>query len=117
MKTPINTKNFTTLLLAGLSTGIVFAQAGEHAMPPVPPAAPLPAVAAEAPTNLPTPAEAPATPKPKVAEGTLFKSQRVPGDKGGVGSDWVCTYRVGGASKSVQLNESCPDTMRFELKR
>jgi hypothetical protein len=39
----------------------------------------------------------------------LFKSQRVPGDKGGVGSDWVCTYRVAGAS--------CPDTMRFELKR
>ena len=118
MKTSINTRNIATLLLAGLSTAIMFAQASEPAIPPAPPispAAPLPATAAA--ENLPTPAEAPAAPKPKVAEGTLFKSQRVAGDKGGVGSDWVCTYRVAGASKSVQLSESCPDTMRFELKR
>ena len=113
MKTLITIKHIAALLLAGLSIGMVFAQSSEPIIPPV----------TEAPANPPalvtppTKPEAPATAKPKTAEGTLFKSQRVAGDKGGVGSDWVCTYRVAGASKSVQLSESCPDTMRFELKR
>ena len=113
MKTLITIKHIAALLLAGLSIGMVFAQSSEPIIRPI----------TEEPANPPalvtppaTP-EAPAAAKPKTAEGTLFKSQRVAGDKGGVGSDWVCTYRVAGASKSVQLSESCPDTMRFELKR
>ena len=113
MKTLITIKNIAALLLAGLSIGMVFAQSSEPIIPPVTEAPANP----PAPVTPPTTPEAPATAKPKTAEGTLFKSQRVPGDKGGVGSDWVCTYRVAGTTKSVQLSESCPDTMRFELKR
>ena len=113
MKTLITIKTIAALLLAGLSIGMVFAQSSEPIIPPVTEAPANP----PAPVTPPTTPEAPATAKPKTAEGTLFTSQRVAGDKGGVGSDWVCTYRVAGASKSVQLSESCPDTMRFELKR
>ncbi len=116
MKTLISIKHIAALLLAGLSIGMVFAQSSEPAILPVLPVTEAPANPPALVTP-PTTPEPPATAKPKTAEGTLFKSQRVAGDKGGVGSDWVCTYRVAGASKSVQLSESCPDTMRFELKR
>jgi hypothetical protein len=50
-----------------------------------------------------------------VAEGTLFKTQRSKNDKGRF--EWVCTYSVANLKRSVLLDESCPSTMVFELKR
>jgi hypothetical protein len=48
-------------------------------------------------------------------EGTLFKTQRSKNDKGKF--EWVCTYSVANLKRSVLLDESCPSTMVFELKR
>jgi hypothetical protein len=50
-----------------------------------------------------------------VAEGVLMKSQRASGDKGTF--EWICTYRVAGTTRNVQVDESCPQTMPFALKR
>jgi hypothetical protein len=54
-------------------------------------------------------------PKSAIIEGTLFKSQRSNNDKGKF--EWICTYNVAGSRRSVQLDESCPSTLVFELKR
>jgi hypothetical protein len=69
------------------------------APPPEPPAVPAP----------------PVLPKSAIIEGTLFKSQRSNNDKGKF--EWICTYNVAGSRRSVQLDESCPSTLVFELKR
>ena len=61
------------------------------------------------------PPAAPALSKPNLAEGSLFKSQRQKNDKGKF--EWVCTYSIEGLKRSVLLDESCPATMVFELKR
>lgn len=95
----------TALLLVGLSSSLVFAQSSKLAVPATPP---VPAVPAP-------PPEPSAVPQASMAEGTLMKSQRASNDRGKY--DWICTYRVGGTTRSVQLDESCPQTMTFALKK
>ena len=94
--------NFALLLFVGISTSIAFAQASPPTGPPVPPSAP-------------TTAEPAGVSQPKIAEGALFRSQRLKNDKGT--NDYICTYRVAGTKRDVQLDESCPATMVFQLKK
>ena len=92
--------------LLAFFAGIASAQTTEPASPSVPapaPASPLPA---------PDPS---IVPQATMAEGVLMKSQRASNDKGKF--EWICTYRVAGTTRSVQVDESCPQTMRFALKR
>ena len=96
--------NFALLLFVGVAASIAFAQASPPTEPPVLPSAPT------APT-----AEPAGVSQPKVAEGVLFKSQRLKNDKGT--NDYICTYRVAGTKRDVQLDESCPATMVFQLKK
>jgi hypothetical protein len=92
------------MIFALFSTCVAFAQSGTPT-PPAPPAPPVPPASPE-----PT-----AGSQPKVAEGVLMKSQRASGDKGTF--EWICTYRVAGTTRNVQVDESCPQTMPFALKR
>lgn len=85
------------MVFAVLSTCVAFAQSGTP--PPTPP----------------VPPEQPAGSQPKVVEGMLMKSQRASGDRGTF--EWICTYRVAGITRNVQVDESCPQTMPFALKR
>ncbi len=95
-------KHIALLLLVGLAASIAFAQSSPPSTPPALPSAPT------------TPESAVVSP-PKVAEGSLFKSQRLKNDKGT--NDFICTYRVAGLKRDVQLDESCPETMVFQLKK
>ncbi|MBL0122427.1 MAG: hypothetical protein IPP88_06735 [Betaproteobacteria bacterium] len=98
--------NISATLLVGLFVHGVSAQTS-----PTPPSA-TPA----APVTTPTPPPpATAASAAGVAEGTLFNSQRSISDKGKF--EWVCTYRVANLKRSVLLDESCPATMMFELRR
>lgn len=93
-------------LLLVLFAGIASAQATEPASPSVPPSAPA----------SPAPAPDPSiVPQATMADGVLLKSQRESNDKGKF--EWICTYRISGTTRSVQLDESCPQMMRFALKR
>ena len=94
--------NFALLLFVGVAASIAFAQSSPPSTPPALPSAPT------------TPEPAVVSP-PKVAEGSLFKSQRLKNDKGT--NDFICTYRVAGLKRDVQLAESCPETMVFQLKK
>ncbi len=87
------------LLLVGLSSSLAFAQSSTPPAPVVP-------------TPLPEPS---AVQQASMAEGTLMKSQRASNDKGKY--EWICTYRVAGTTRSVQVDESCPQTMMFALKK
>ena len=97
--------NIAAVLLCGLFTHAVSAQT-PASPPPDAPAAPAPT---------PVPSQAPSASTVNVAEGTLFKTQRSKNDKGKY--EWVCTYSVANLKRSVLLDESCPSTMVFELKR
>ena len=95
-------------LFVGVTANFVFS---EPTAPSTPPTPPVPATA-------PTPAEAvaPAVPlSPKTVGGTLFKSQRMRNDKGT--QDYICTYRIAGTKRDVLLDESCPESMVFQLKK
>ena len=94
--------NFALLLFVGVAARIAFAQSSPPSTPPALPSAPT------------TPEPAVVSP-PKVAGGSLFKSQRLKNDKGT--NDFICTYRVAGLKRDVQLDESCPETMVFQLKK
>jgi hypothetical protein len=91
-------KHIAVLLFAGLSFS-AFAQSDAPPKPPAPPA----------------PTEPTAEQARRVVEGTLMKMQRANNDKGKY--EWICTYRVEGTNRSVLLDESCPQTLPFELKR
>ena len=97
--------NIAAVLVIGLASHIASAQTPVPSAPatPAPPAADAP------------PPAAPAISKPTVAEGSLFKTQRQKNDKGKF--EWVCTYSVEGLKRSVLLDESCPASMVFALKR
>ena len=97
--------NFALLLFVGVAASFAFAQASPPTEPPVLPSAP----------TAPTTAEPAGLSQPKIAEGVLFRSQRLKNDKGT--NDFICTYRVAGAKRDVQLEESCPATMVFQLKK
>ena len=97
--------NFALLLFVGFAARIAFAEVSPPTEPPVLPSAP----------TAPTTAEPAGLSRPKVAEGALFKSQRLKNDKGI--NDYICTYRVAGTKRDVQLEESCPETMMFQLKK
>ena len=97
--------NFALLLFVGAAASIAFAQASPPTEPPVLPSAP----------TAPTTAEPAGVSQPKIAEGVLFKSQRLKNDKGT--NNFICTYRVAGIKRDVQLEESCPATMVFQLKK
>lgn len=95
-------RNIAVVLSVALSASIALAQSE-------PPSAPQP------PSN-PTPPEAPATPtQPTTVEGTLMKSQRANNDRGKY--EWVCTYRVAGTTRNVLLEESCPQTLPFSVRK
>lgn len=98
-------RNIAAALLAGLCASAALAQT-PATPPPETPAAPI---------ATPPPPPAPTASTANVAEGTLFKTQRSKNDKGRF--EWVCTYRVANLKRSVLLDESCPSTMVFELKR
>ena len=91
-------KNIAVLLFVGLSASAL----AQSDMPPKPPAPPAPAEPAAEPTR-------------KVVEGALMKTQRANSDKGKY--EWICTYRVAGTNRSVLLDESCPQSLPFEVKR
>lgn len=101
--------NIAAALVFGLCTHAAIAQT-----PPAP-TAPVTAAAPEAPAEPSAPPAPPAAPRATVVEGTLFRTQRGNGDRGSF--VWLCTYNVAGSKRSVQFDESCPSTMRFELKR
>ena len=86
-------------LLLTLFCGLASAQTTQPTTPASPPAAPDPSI----------------VPQATMAEGVLLKSQRSSNDKGKF--EWICTYRIAGTTRSVQTDESCPQTMRFALKR
>ena len=97
--------NIAVALVVCVTANPLFAQTTAPATPPtsvVPVTAPEPTVPAVA------------TP-PKTAEGTLFKSQRMRNDKGT--QDYICTYRIAGMKRDVLLDESCPESMVFQLKK
>lgn len=98
-------KNMAAVL--GVCASAAFAQVPVTPAPSEPPAAP--------PATPPASPAPPALPKSRVVEGTLFKSQRATDDRGKF--TWVCTYSVAGTQRHVQLDESCPSTLAFELKR
>ncbi len=102
-------KNIATLLFITLSANVVFAQSETQPTQPAPP----PPVTPVAP---PAPVAPVSASQPRVAEGVLVRSQRANNsDKGTF--EWVCTYRVEGSTRGVQLDESCPQTMPFSFKR
>ena len=100
--------NIAVALVACVTANPVFAQTTAPATPPT----------SVVPVTAPTPPEptvpAVATP-PKTAEGTLFKSQRMRNDKGT--QDYICSYRIAGTKRDVLLDESCPESMVFQLKK
>lgn len=96
-------------LLAGLAAlfgGIASAQTTAPTLPPVLPSAPASSPPAPDPSIVP---------QATMAEGVLMKSQRGSNDRGKF--EWICSYRIAGTTRSVQVDESCPQTMRFALKR
>ena len=95
MKIPTRLKALLLTLFCGLAS----AQTTQPTTPASPPAAPDPSI----------------VPQATMAEGVLLKSQRSSNDKGKF--EWICTYRVGGTTRNVQVEESCPQTLRFALKR
>lgn len=101
--------NIAALLFVALSTNVVFAQSETQPAPP----APIPPVTPVVP---PVPAVPIVAPQPRVAEGVLVRSQRATNNDKGT-FEWVCTYRVEGSTRGVQLDESCPPTMPFSFKR
>jgi len=101
----MNIRNIAASLFVCLSAGVGLAQPSSPPVPAAPPAAPVP----------PIPPEAAVDPQPKVVEGILMKSQRASSDRGKY--EWVCTYRVAGTTRNVQLEESCPQSMPFALKK
>ena len=103
---PMKIRNITAVLICALGASVASAQA------PAAPAAPEPPASPAAP---PAPTAPPTAPKTAIVEGTLFKTQRTNNDKGKF--EWICTYNVAGSRRSVQLDESCPSSMVFELKR
>ena len=77
-------------------------------VPPVPEPPPVPVP--------PAPPTEPVAPSgPKVVQGVLVKTQRANNDKGKY--EWICTYRVGTITRSVLLDESCPQNVPFEMKK
>ncbi|MEO8102808.1 MAG: hypothetical protein ABI790_09790 [Betaproteobacteria bacterium] len=102
----MNFRKSATIMLLVLGAQIAQAQA---------PAAPATPAAPETPVAPVAPPAEPLAPKPAVVEGNLVQSQRASSDKGTF--VWVCTYRVAGSRRSVQLDESCPSTLPFQLKR
>ena len=98
-------RNIAALSFVCLSAGVALSQPGLPPVPAAPAAAPVP----------PIPPEAAVDPQPKVVEGILMKSQRASSDRGKY--EWVCTYRVAGTTRNVQLEESCPQSMPFALKK
>ena len=101
----MKTCNVVVALVVALFATCGFAQTGT---PPVPDAPPTPAPPA-------TPTEPPPPSGPKVVEGVLMKSQRANNDKGKY--EWICTYRVEKITRSVLLDESCPQNLPFEMKK
>ena len=97
--------NFALLLIVGFAASFAFGEVSPPTEPPALPSAP----------TAPTTAVPAGVSQPKVAEGALFKSQRLKNDKGT--NDYICTYRVAGTKRDVQLEESCPETMMFQLKK
>ena len=104
-------KNIAAVLFFGLCAHAASAQT------PVtpPPTTPAPSEPPAVPPAPPVPTTPPAAPKTAVVEGTLFKTQRASNERGKF--EWICTYNVAGTKRSVQLDESCPSTLPFELKR
>jgi hypothetical protein len=104
-------------LLAGiLCAGFAAAQAASTAPGSEPATPPAPAPAAPPPPPDPPPAPPPPdVPRVTAVEGTLTRSQRGLSDTRQI--FWVCTYNVAGARRNVQLNESCPQTLPFEVRR
>ena len=100
--------NIAVALVACVTANPVFAQTTAPATPPTS------VVLVTAPTPPEPTVPAVATP-PKTAEGTLFKSQRMRNDKGT--QDYICTYRIAGTKRDVLLDESCPESMVFQLKK
>ena len=93
---------FPLFLFVGAAASLACAEVSPPTEPPALPSAP----------TTPEPA---GVAQPKIAEGVLFKSQRLKNDKGT--NDYICTYRVAGTKRDVQLEESCPATMVFQLKK
>ena len=104
-------KHFAAALFFNFCTGAALAQSPAVPAPPAPPAPAEPPVV----VTPPTPPAPPAAPAPTVVEGTLAGSQRLSNDRGQF--QWICSYRVSGAKRAVQLDESCPATMPFQIKR
>jgi hypothetical protein len=102
-------RNIAAVLFFGLCANAALAQMPAIPAPPPPPESPNP------PPAPPAPPAASNVPAATIVEGALFKSQRATNDKGKF--EWICTYRVAGTRRSVQLDESCPSTMVFDLKR
>ena len=98
-------KNIAVAVLFGMTAGLVVAQTTTPSAPPVP----------AAPATAPAPAAPAASSQPTVAEGALFKSQRMRNDKGTY--NFICTYRIAGTKRDVLLDESCPESMVFQLKK
>ena len=107
-------RTIAAMLCFGWLAGPGYAQAPAPTAPAEPSATPAaPATPATPPSPNPPPPAAP--PKTNIVEGTLFKTQRANSDKGTF--VWVCTYNVAGSKRAVQLDESCPSTMVFEIRR
>lgn len=110
--------NLVPLLLIALGAQVASAQTAPAPAPPeprVPPAESAPPAAPVTPPAVPTPPAPVSAVHPTVAEGTLFRTQRSKNDKGKY--EWVCTYNVANLKRSVLLDESCPSTLTFELRR
>ena len=105
----MNFKNIVVALFFGLCAHVASAQTPATPVPPEPPAA-APAIPPAA--ALPAP---PAAPKSTIVEGTLLRSQRANDDRGKF--TWICTFNVAGSKRNVQLDESCPATLPFDLRR
>ena len=100
----MNIRKIAALLCVGLSASVALAQSSTPPTPPLP-----------TPPLAPTSPEPPAAPQPNVVEGTLMRTQRANNDRGKY--EWICTYRVAGTTRIVQVDESCPQTMPFALKK
>ena len=97
--------NIAVALVVGVTANPVFAQTTVPATPPM----------SVVPVTAPEPTVSAVTTPPKTAEGTLFKSQRMRNDKGT--QDYICSYRIAGTKRDVLLDESCPESMVFQLKK
>ena len=108
----MNFKNIVVALFFGFCVHIASAQTPATPVAPEPPAA-APAIPPAA--ALPAIPAPPAAPKSTIVEGTLIRSQRANDDRGKF--TWICTFNVAGSKRNVQLDESCPATLPFDLRR